>query len=53
MLEIIYKDEFIVAINKPHGLLVHRSRIANDAVEFAIQLLRDQLEMKVSHRFKP
>ena len=47
MLEIIYKDEFIVAINKPHGLLVHRSRIANDAVEFAIQLLRDQLEMKV------
>ena len=47
MLEIIYRDEFIVAINKPHGLLVHRSKIANDANEFAVQLLRDQLKIKV------
>lgn len=47
MLEILYQDEFIVAINKPHGLLVHRSPIAADASEFAIQLLRDQLGVKV------
>ncbi|MBL1280739.1 MAG: pseudouridylate synthase [Fluviicola sp.] len=52
MLEILYQDEFVVAINKPHGLLVHRTKIANDADEFAVQLLRDQIEMKVfpAHR---
>lgn len=52
MLEIIYQDEFIVAINKPHGLLVHQSPIARDAEEFALQLLRDQLGQTVypAHR---
>lgn len=43
MLEILYQDEYLVAINKPHGLLVHQSPIARDAEEFAVQLLRDQL----------
>jgi tRNA pseudouridine65 synthase len=47
MLEILYQDEYLVAINKPHGLLVHRSRIAADATEFAIQILRDQLGKQV------
>lgn len=47
MLEIIYQDEALVAINKPHGLLVHRSRIARDAEVFALQLLRDQIGQKV------
>lgn len=47
MLEILYQDEFIVAINKPHGLLVHQSPIARDAEEFALQLLRDQLRQTV------
>lgn len=46
-LEIVYQDNFLVAINKPHGLLVHRSRIANDANEFAVQKLRDQIGQKV------
>lgn len=52
MLEILFQDEYLVAINKPHGLLVHRSPIAADASEFAIQLLRDQLGQKVhpTHR---
>lgn len=52
ILEIVYQDDFLVAINKPHGLLVHRSPIAADASEFAIQLLRDQLGRKVfpTHR---
>lgn len=48
MLEIIYRDEHLIAINKPHGLLVHRSPIAADASEFALQLLRDQIDMKVN-----
>jgi len=47
VLEILYQDDAIVAINKPHGLLVHRSPIAADASEFAIQLLRDQIGQKV------
>jgi tRNA pseudouridine65 synthase len=48
MLEIVYQDEHIIAINKPHGLLVHRSSIANDAKVFALQLLRDQVGQHVS-----
>jgi tRNA pseudouridine65 synthase len=48
MLEIVYQDDYLIAINKPHGLLVHRSRIANDATEFALQILRDQVGRFVS-----
>ena len=47
MLDIVFQDDDLVAINKPHGLLVHRSSIARDAEEFALQLLRDQLNQKV------
>ncbi len=52
MLTILYQDSDVVIINKPHGLLVHRSRIARDANEFALQLLRDQLGQAVypAHR---
>ncbi len=52
MLEILSQDDDLVAVNKPHGLLVHQSSIARDADEFALQLLRDQLERKVwpAHR---
>lgn len=52
MLEIIYRDEHLIAINKPHDLLVHRSSIAADVEEFAMQILRDQIGAKVypSHR---
>jgi len=48
MLEIIYEDEHLIAINKPHGLLVHQSSIARDATEFALQMLRDQVGKHVS-----
>jgi tRNA pseudouridine65 synthase len=52
MLEIVFQDEHLVAINKPHGLLVHKSPIAADASEFAVQKLRDQLGQRVfpAHR---
>lgn len=51
-LPILYHADGLVAINKPHGLLVHRSFIAADASEFAVQLLRDQLGQRVypAHR---
>ena len=47
-LQILYQDEHIVAINKPHNLLVHRSPIAADESVFALQLLRDQLNCWVN-----
>lgn len=46
-IDIIYQDEHLISINKPHGLLVHRSRIANDATVFALQLVRDKINQKV------
>lgn len=51
-LEIIYKDESYVAINKPHGLLVHRSTRATNTNEYALQKLRNQLNQHVypAHR---
>ena len=43
MLEILYQDEYIIAINKPSGLLVHKSFYARDAKVYAIQELRNQI----------
>ena len=43
MLEILYQDEHLVAINKPSGLLVHKSPIDKKETEFALQLVRDQI----------
>lgn len=48
ILPILYQDEHLVAINKPHNLLVHRSSIAADESVFALQLLRNQLNCWVS-----
>lgn len=52
MLDILYQDEYLIAVNKPHGLLVHRSGIAADTTTFALQLLRNQICRSVypSHR---
>lgn len=47
MLEILYEDEGYVAVHKPNGLLVHRTRIAEEKKEFALQMLRDQLGQQV------
>lgn len=46
-LPIIYRDEYLVAINKPSGLLVHRSEIDRHETRFAMQLVRDQLGQQV------
>ncbi|UTF61011.1 pseudouridine synthase [Gilvimarinus sp. DA14] len=46
-LTVIYRDDFLVAINKPSGLLVHRSPIDKHETRFAIQLLRDQIGQRV------
>ncbi|WP_460231984.1 tRNA pseudouridine(65) synthase TruC [Aurantivibrio plasticivorans] len=46
-LEIIYQDDALVAVNKPSGLLVHRSMIDRHETEFALQKVRDQIGQRV------
>ncbi|TXS92945.1 pseudouridylate synthase [Parahaliea maris] len=46
-LPVIYRDEQLVAINKPSGLLVHRSLIDRRETRFALQLVRDQIGQRV------
>lgn len=46
-LKILFQDDALVAIDKPAGLLVHRSRIDAHATEFALQMLRDQIGKSV------
>ena len=48
MLPIVFQDEHLVVIDKPPGLLVHRSEIDRGETRFAVQLLRDQLGRRVS-----
>jgi tRNA pseudouridine65 synthase len=52
MLEILFENETLIAINKPHGLLVHKTSIAADVKTFAVQQLRDQIGQRVypAHR---
>lgn len=42
-LPVLYQDEQLVAVNKPSGLLVHRSAIDRHETEIAMQIVRDQL----------
>ncbi|MGI9283111.1 MAG: tRNA pseudouridine(65) synthase TruC [Endozoicomonas sp.] len=46
-LEIIYQDQWLVAVNKPSGLLVHRSMIDRNETRFALQIVRDQVGQHV------
>lgn len=42
-LPILYRDARLVVVNKPSGLLVHRSVVDRHETRFAVQMLRDQL----------
>lgn len=46
-MEILYRDEHIVAVHKPSGLLVHRSPIDRHETRFALQEARDLLGRRV------
>ena len=46
-LPILYRDERLVVVDKPSGLLVHRSPIDRHETRFALQILRDQLGQRV------
>jgi len=43
---ILFEDESLIAINKPTGILVHRTRISEDKI-FVLQLLRKQINQRV------
>ncbi len=42
LLDVIYRDDHLVAINKPDALLVHRTRLSGDRMA-VLQILRDQM----------
>jgi tRNA pseudouridine65 synthase len=52
MLEILHQDDALIAVNKPAGLAVHRSRLIGRADEYLIDLLRDQVggPVHLAHR---
>jgi tRNA pseudouridine65 synthase len=47
-LKILFQDIHYIAIDKPAGLLVHRSPLDSNATEFAVQTLRDQIGQAVN-----
>ena len=47
MLEIIYQDQHFIAINKPGGMLVHKSELAPEETVFVLQTLRDQINQHI------
>lgn len=42
MLDILYQDDALIAVNKPAGLPVHRSAMVNDAEQYLVDVLREQ-----------
>jgi tRNA pseudouridine65 synthase len=51
-MQILYRDQWVIAVNKPHGMLVHHTKIARDVTECVLQTLRDQIGQYVypAHR---
>lgn len=47
MLEILYQDAWLVAVNKPAGWLVHRSWLDRDEKVVVMQTVRDQIGQHV------
>jgi tRNA pseudouridine65 synthase len=52
MIEILYQDDALIAVNKPANLAVHRSKMVGNAEEFLIDLLREQIgdNVYLAHR---
>ena len=46
-LPVLYRDEHMVVVDKPSGLLVHRSPIDRHETRFVLQIVRDQLGQRV------
>ena len=52
MLDILYQDDALIAVNKPANLAVHRSKMVGNAEAFLVDLLREQLgdSVYLAHR---
>lgn len=52
MLDILYQDDALIAVNKPANLAVHRSKMVGNTDEFLIDLLREQVgdNVYLAHR---
>jgi tRNA pseudouridine65 synthase len=46
-LSLLYRDDNYIAVDKPAGMLVHRSWIAEEETVFLLQTLRDQIGQRV------
>lgn len=51
-IEILFEDADLLAVNKPAGLLVHRSKIANDETDFLLDRIKEQYggNLYLAHR---
>jgi tRNA pseudouridine65 synthase len=51
-IEIVYRDAYLVAVNKPAGMMVHRSKLEWRGRQFVLQQLRRQIGYRVypAHR---
>jgi tRNA pseudouridine65 synthase len=52
MLDILYQDDSLIAVDKPAGLAVHRSKMVGNADTFLIDVLREQVggTLYLAHR---
>jgi tRNA pseudouridine65 synthase len=52
VLDLLYQDDALIAVNKPAGLAVHRSKLVGNADEFLIDVLREQVggTVHLAHR---
>jgi len=46
-LEVLYQDQDYIAVHKPPGLLVHKTKLDIDDDQAVVQLLRNQIKQKV------
>lgn len=51
-IDILYQDDALIAVNKPAGLPVHRSKMVNDAEHYLVDVLREQVggNVYLAHR---
>jgi len=51
-IEVIHEDDELLAVNKPAGLLVHKSKIANDETDFLLERIKEQIgaNLYLAHR---
>ena len=51
-IDVLFEDSDLLAVNKPAGLLVHRSKIANDETEFLLDRIKQQAgaNLYLAHR---